>query len=69
MNLKPAIQATEDTEMKRVLYIFPVRLMGEVNSYGKQLFLRDGRRVAHLCEPRCLCELCVLCGELIFQDE
>ncbi len=45
MTLKPAIQATEiteDTEMKRFPYIFPVHLMGEVNIYGSQLFLRVG---------------------------
>lgn len=65
MNLKAAIQATgitEDTKMKRFPHIFPGHLMGEVNIYGNQWFLRVGRRIAHPCEPRCLSEPCVLCG-------
>ncbi|WP_223247891.1 hypothetical protein, partial [Sulfuriferula multivorans] len=42
--------------------IFPIHLMGEANIYGNQWFLRVGRQATHPCEPRCLCELCVLCG-------
>jgi len=48
MILKTTIQATENTEKKRVPVDFPVHLMGGINIYGNQLF------------P--LCELCVLCG-------
>jgi hypothetical protein len=40
-NLKtaiPATEITEDTEMKRVLHIFPVHLMGEANTCGNPWF-------------------------------
>ena len=42
LNLKTAVQATENTEIKRISHLLEARLIGEAGIYGKQLFCELG---------------------------